>query len=517
MTSLLLQLRLRARLTLCLAAVAGLMTMASGVGIWRLQQLGNAAAQLGGAAAERAMLARELHGIVEISAFRAEALLASDDKALAARVDADRKRTSKRSAELRKRLESLIDDERSAGLMKDIDSAGDRFREVRTALVKRDAAGEKVTAAELESQLRPAAGAYVEAVDALARHEADLVAAQRDQAVASARTGQGLLLAGVLAGMLASAALGWALTASILKPLNHASRLARRVAAGDLTPEPDAPRGRDEVIGVVDELQAMQGTLSQLVREVQVASDSIATASREVATGNTDLSQRTEQTASNLQETASAMEQLTGTVQHSAQAAAQANALAGTACQVAEQGGAVVGDVVNTMQSISDSSRKIADIIGVIDGIAFQTNILALNAAVEAARAGEQGRGFAVVAGEVRSLAQRSAEAAKEIKQLIGDSVQSVESGARLVQGAGSTMAEIVESVRRVNGIVAEISHASGEQSTGIGEIGRAVSELDHMTQQNAALVEQSAAAAQSLQDQAQRLAGVAARFRVAA
>lgn len=210
MTSLLLQLKLRARLTLCLAAVAVLMTLASGVGIWRLQTLGDVTSQLGGPAAERAVLARELHGIVEISAFRAEALLASDDKALATRVDADRKRTSKRSAELRKRLESLIDDEQSAALMKAIDAAGDRFRDVRTAMVKRDAAGEKVSAAELENQLRPAAAAYSDAVDALARHEAALVEQQRDAALASARAGQGLLLAGVLAGMAASAALGWA-------------------------------------------------------------------------------------------------------------------------------------------------------------------------------------------------------------------------------------------------------------------------------------------------------------------
>ena len=517
MTSLLLQLKLRSRLTLCLAAVALLMTIASGVGIWRLQTLGDATQQLGGPAAERAVLARELHGIVEISAFRAEVLLASDDKDLATRVDADRKRTSKRSAELRKRLESLIDDEESGRLMKALDAAGDRFRDLRTAMVKRDAAGEKVPAAELESQLRPAAAAYVSAVDALARHEAQLVEQQRADAQRSAREGQGLLLAGVLAGMVASAALGWALTGSILHPLNHAARLARRVAAGDLTPEPDAPQGRDEVTGLVGELHAMQGMLSQLVREVQIASDSIATASREVATGNADLSQRTEQTASNLQETASAMEQLTGTVAQSAQAATQANGLAGNASDVAQRGGTVVGQVVDTMQAISASSRKIADIIGVIDGIAFQTNILALNAAVEAARAGEQGRGFAVVAGEVRSLAQRSAEAAKEIKSLIGASVGSVESGARLVQDAGTTMQEIVDSVRHVSQIVSEITNASGEQSTGIGEIGRAVSELDHMTQQNAALVEQSAAAAQSLQDQAQRLAGVAARFRVAA
>jgi methyl-accepting chemotaxis protein len=255
--------------------------------------------------------------------------------------------------------------------------------------------------------------------------------------------------------------------------------------------------------------------VEQAIAQVRQAADSIRTASHEIASGNADLSARTEQAASSLQQTAASMEQITGTVRHSADAAAQAHQLATSAAAVAQRGGSVVAQVVATMDDIHAASRKIADIIGVIDGIAFQTNILALNAAVEAARAGEQGRGFAVVAGEVRSLAQRSAEAARQIKTLIGSSVERVGAGSRLVADAGRTMDEIVASVQRVCDIIGEISAAAREQSSGIGQVNAAVSQLDQMTQQNAALVEQSAAAAESLNDQASRLAAIVATFRL--
>ncbi|MBG6079198.1 methyl-accepting chemotaxis protein [Rubrivivax gelatinosus] len=260
-------------------------------------------------------------------------------------------------------------------------------------------------------------------------------------------------------------------------------------------------------------LQQALRHIEKTLAEVRASADSIRTASDEIATGNLDLSQRTEQTASSLQQTASSMSQLTGTVQQSADSARQANQLAGSAADTAQRGGEVVAQVVSTMDKINTSSKKIADIIGVIDGIAFQTNILALNAAVEAARAGEQGRGFAVVAGEVRALAQRSAAAAREIKTLIGDSVDKVEAGARLVGDAGSTMQEIVASVQRVTDIIGEISAATHEQSSGIGQVNSAVNQLDQMTQQNAALVEQSAAAAGSLREQGTRLAELVATF----
>ncbi|MBC8055883.1 MAG: HAMP domain-containing protein [Rhizobiales bacterium] len=304
--------------------------------------------------------------------------------------------------------------------------------------------------------------------------------------------------------------------ASIVAPIHAARRAAEIIAAGDLT-RPIDVQGRDEPADLLRSLAQMQGALRSLVGQVRSTSDSIGTASAEIATGNQDLSLRTEQAASSLQQTASSMEQLTGTVRQSADSARRANQLAASAAEVAARGGVVVSQVVATMDDINASSKKIADIIGVIDGIAFQTNILALNAAVEAARAGEQGRGFAVVASEVRSLAQRSAAAAKEIKGLIGASVTKVEGGSRLVADAGQTMKEIVGSVQRVSDIIGEITAAASEQSVGIGQVSGAVSQLDQMTQQNAALVEESAAAAESLQAQAVRLAEVVGTFNVTA
>ena len=301
---------------------------------------------------------------------------------------------------------------------------------------------------------------------------------------------------------------------NVSQPLEELTRAVTTVAHGDLT-QTFVTQRKDEIGALVNEVEAMRQRYLQALSQVRSSVDSISNASNEIATGNQDLSSRTEQTASNLQRTASSMEELTSTVRQSADAAQQANKLAASAAAVAARGGSVVGEVVATMQDINQGSKKIADIIGVIDGIAFQTNILALNAAVEAARAGEQGRGFAVVASEVRSLAGRSADAAKEIKQLIGASVTKIESGAQLVQNAGSTMDEIVRSVQRVSDIIGEITAASTEQSGGIAEVNTAVNQLDQMTQQNAALVEQSAAAAESLRDQAERLAQAVAVFKL--
>ena len=301
---------------------------------------------------------------------------------------------------------------------------------------------------------------------------------------------------------------------SICRPMEEARELTAAIAKGDLTQHIHS-KGRDEAAQMLSALEEMQTSLRSMVSQVRQSTDSITTASSEIAAGNQDLSGRTEQAASNLQQTASSMEQLTGTVKQTADSARTANQLVSSASASAAKGGDVVSQVVSTMDDISASSKKIADIIGVIDGIAFQTNILALNAAVEAARAGEQGRGFAVVAGEVRSLAQRSAEAAKEIKSLIGASVERVETGSKLVQDAGSTMAEIVASVKRVNDIIGEITAAASEQSDGIGQVNTAVTQLDQMTQQNASLVEESAAAAESLKDQAYKLADVVGRFKL--
>ncbi|WP_210543156.1 methyl-accepting chemotaxis protein [Rhodoferax sp. PAMC 29310] len=302
---------------------------------------------------------------------------------------------------------------------------------------------------------------------------------------------------------------------SVSRPLGELTAAVTAVAHGDLTQSFHTTR-QDEIGTLVNEVEGMRQRYLSILGQVREAVESVGTASAEIASGNQDLSVRTEQTASNLQRTAASMDQLTGTVKQSADAARQANQLANTAATVAARGGSAVGEVVSTMNDINQSSRKIADIVGVIDSIAFQTNILALNAAVEAARAGEQGRGFAVVASEVRSLAQRSAEAAREIKTLIGASVEKVESGSRQVQTAGQTMDEIVGSVQRVSDIIGEITAASLEQSEGIDAVNGAIGQLDQMTQQNAALVEQSAAAAESLRDQANRLTEAVAVFKLA-
>ena len=317
------------------------------------------------------------------------------------------------------------------------------------------------------------------------------------------------------AALVVAATLAWLLVRSITRGIGEAVTVAETVAAGDLRSRIVVTR-RDETGQLLSALKRMNDSLVDIVGQVRNASDSIATGSSQIATGNADLSQRTEEQASNLQQTAASMEQLTATVKQNADTARQATQLASGASTVAEQGGTVVGQVVATMEDISASSRKISDIIGVIDGIAFQTNILALNAAVEAARAGEQGRGFAVVAGEVRTLAQRSAQAAREIKQLIGQSVEKVDSGSRLVVEAGSTMNDIVNQVKRVSDLIGEISATSLEQSGGIGQIGDAVQQLDQVTQQNAALVEQSAAAAESLKHQAAQLAHTVSTFKLA-
>ncbi|WP_042880762.1 methyl-accepting chemotaxis protein [Cupriavidus necator] len=325
----------------------------------------------------------------------------------------------------------------------------------------------------------------------------------------------GLVLGGLALSVLLGVFLARALSRQLGGEPGYAAEIASRIAEGDFS-SPVATRAGDKS-SLVYAMQQMQQQLSHMVRDFKESAESIGTASREIAAGNNDLSQRTEQQAASLEQTASSMEELTSTVRQNADNARQASGLAANASETALRGGEVVGRVVQTMDEINDASKKIVDIIGVIEGIAFQTNILALNAAVEAARAGEQGRGFAVVAGEVRSLAQRSANAAKEIKGLIGDTVERVDNGSALVGQAGKTMDEIVQAVKRVTDIMGEISAASAEQSSGIEQVNQAVAQMDEVTQQNAALVEEAAAAAGALEEQASRLQGAVSRFRLAA
>jgi methyl-accepting chemotaxis protein len=362
--------------------------------------------------------------------------------------------------------------------------------------------------------LRPQTIKYFEQIDKFVSYQNGLMSAAGESAAADARRTEFLIFGLTIAASAISLLVAFLATRSITAPLTEAVSIAQRVADGDLT-SVIVTNSTDETGQMMDALKHMNDSLIKIVAEVRTGTESIATASGEIASGNQDLSARTEQQAASLGHTSSSMRQLTETVQQNADNARQANQLAAQASEVAVRGGSVVSHVVDTMGSITASSKKIVDIIGVIDGIAFQTNILALNAAVEAARAGEQGRGFAVVASEVRNLAQRSAAAAKEIKTLIGDSVDKVAEGSALVAQAGATMDEVVASVRRVTDIMAEITSASQEQSAGIAQVNNTILAMDETTQQNAALVEEAAAAASQMQDQAAGLARVVSVFKM--
>ncbi|MDO8448276.1 MAG: methyl-accepting chemotaxis protein [Rhodoferax sp.] len=497
-----------------------LMLVAAGIQLWRIQSHNAESARH----TERLVQVQEWSALVSsnldraLTASRLDASI-GDDETVRARLNnvlnklnEDMAATGTATLELQKKVSAMTDEATVSALVARVNESRARFVGIRAQVRDDIQMGEG--GKRIDSELVPLAQSLRKSLDELAVNlKARNTAATRGLAdtVQEAR----LILIAICAVALAAGALiAWLTTRAITRPMRDVVSIAQEIANGDLSHafESDRP---DEIGSMLRRLSQMQIKLHDAFSDIRQSTGEIQLASSEVATGNADLSQRTEQTASNLQETASSMAQLTGTVRQSADSASTASQLAASAALVAQRGGQVVAEVVTTMDEINDSSNRIASIIGVIDGIAFQTNILALNAAVEAARAGEQGRGFAVVASEVRSLAQRSAEAAKEIKGLIGTSVDKVETGARLVKHAGSTMDEIVASVQRVTDIIAAISDASSEQSQRIDQINIAVNQLDKMTEQNASLVEESAAAAESLEDQAKRLASVVATFRL--
>jgi methyl-accepting chemotaxis protein len=509
--------RIGTRLGAGFAAVLVVSTAMVFIGASRLGSVAEDVGQMVSVPLAKGRLADEWFRIMSVGIKRTTAIAKSSDAGLVPFFADEMKAASARAGEIIKALEAMPSSDEEKKLMAAISDLRAPYIAARDAITKAKREGKAEEAERvLEKDLLPASRAYIDRLQAFLDYQnksIDATGARLRAEAAGARNGLALL--GVLA-VLIGAGMAWMLSRSITRPLTQALEQARAVAAGDLTQRVQA-HGNDETAQLLRALGEMQDRLSHLVSQVRGGVDSVSTASQEIARGNADLSQRTEQTATSLQQTASAIEQLTGTVRQTADSARTANQLASSASSVAQRGGEVVSQVVSTMEEINASSKRIADIIGTIDGIAFQTNILALNAAVEAARAGEQGRGFAVVAGEVRSLAQRSAEAAREIKSLIGSSVDKVDSGTRLVADAGSTMTEIVASVQRVSDIIGEISAAAAEQSGGIGQVNQAVTQLDQATQQNAALVEESAAAAESLQAQAHQLAGVVASFRIAA
>jgi len=502
------------RFGLVQALVLVIALIGSGMGYWGLSQDARDTEAIYTDALATERVAADWYRNVYNGITRTTAIAVSSDPSLPGFFAQAAAESSKRSTELQQELDKLLTKPEERASFEKISELRKAYLSTRDAIAAAKKEGQTERAKELFEKFSASSAIYLDSIQGVVQYQRKELDSSIANLKDSNRKARIALVVFSLFALLTGGTLSWWLTRSITAPLHQAAEVANAIAHFDLTRTVEV-RGDDETGRLLASLRTMQQALMRLIGDVRNSTDSINTASAEIATGNMDLSARTEQTASSLQQAAASLTQLTGTVRQTADAATTANQLVSHASSTAQRGGTVMGQVVATMGEISDSSRRIGDIIGVIDGIAFQTNILALNAAVEAARAGEQGRGFAVVASEVRSLAQRSAAAAKEIKGLIDTSVDRVESGSRLVTDAGTTMNDIVQSVQRVTDIIAEISAATHEQSDGIQQVNVAVGQLDQMTQQNAALVEEAASAAESLKDQSQRLAGAISVFRL--
>ena len=490
-----------------------LLLAVTAIGVWRMNSASEMTRHMLHTRLPNERMVDEWFKIIEVNAARTTTAWRAVDPAEQKEIEAEMKKSSAHATEIQTILATSITEPAAKAALDSVLATRAAYTEARTRVFKEKAAGNLAGAKEIfDKEMAVKREAYLASLAQLSRTQRGLLDQSGAQIDANYASGRQLMIAlGVLAVILA-ASCALIITRSITRPIAEAVRVARAVAAGDLTSNIEVETS-DETGQLMGALKNMNDNLVGLVSQLRIGTDTINTASREIASGNLDLSSRTEEQASSLEQTAASMEQLTATVKNNAAHAREANTLAIDARAVARQGGDAVSEVVATMGTINDSSRKIVDIISVIDGIAFQTNILALNAAVEAARAGEQGRGFAVVAAEVRSLAQRSAAAAKEIKELIGDSVDKVEIDSRQVARAGATMQDVVASIGRLSGLVGDISTASNEQQEGIEQVNVAITQMDGITQENAALVEQAAA---SMQEQAQQLARLVDTFKLA-
>jgi len=506
------KLRVGPRLGLGFGAILLITALIALTGMWRIGALKDASERVATREIEQRTLVDDWTSDVRLNWVRTEAFLKAIDPGYMEKLTTDTQATASATEAKAKRIEELVQSDKGKSLLGAIATARTAYTAKLGEIRELHRGGEPNVPTMVDNDLRPLADKYLRSLDELRSFMASQLSESQSDTIAMAGASQMLLGGGTLVAIVLGALLAALVTRSIVVPMQQGRQAAEKIADGDLTQVLDT-RATDETGQLLHALATMQGKLAAIVSNVRRSAEGVATASNEIAHGNQDLSARTEQQASALEQTSASMEQLGSTVRQNADNARQANQLAMTASTVAVQGGDVVAQVVQTMKGINDSSKKIADIISVIDSIAFQTNILALNAAVEAARAGDQGRGFAVVASEVRSLAGRSADAAKEIKALIGTSVERVEAGSALVDRAGTTMTEVVTAIRRVTDIMGEISAASSEQSTGVSQVGNAITKMDQATQQNAALVEESAAAADSLRTQAAQLVEAMAVF----